>query len=325
MNQIAAQTESSLRAARAGAVYRVLDAAGVVRINGETRFDYLQRQTSNDMQLLKPDRALPNILTSPKGRILEIFTVLDEGNGYNLLTPPGRGEPLVEYFQKRIFFNDQVAVSDASQHWAQLELHGPEAAARLAAVTDLGHAPAPQEVIGGRFDGKPLKVIGKRGLGASLGFRLLLPIQAFNALLAALEGEGAEALDDEGAEILRLEAGLPAWGKEIKEDYTPLEVGLAERVSGDKGCYTGQEVLARQLTYDKVTKQLARLQFEQPVTSGAKVTVEGKTAGAVTSAVASPRLGPIGLAVLRRPYHIEGSELTVVDGEEEIGARVTAV
>jgi folate-binding protein YgfZ len=325
MNEITTQSESkSLQAAYEGAVYRILDGAGVVHISGDTRLDYLQRQTSNDMRRLAPTRALPNILTSPLGRVVEIFIVLDEGDAYSLLAPPGRGPLLAEYFRKRIFFNDQVTVSDASQGWAQVELHGPEAVALLKKVTSLSAAPELDGVAASLLDGKPLRAIGIRGLAADRGFRLLLPIQALNALRTVLEEEGAVALDERDAEILRVEAGLAGWGTEIKEDFTPFEVGLEAWVSADKGCYTGQEVLARQVTYDKITRQLVRLKFEQAVHPWAKLVAEGKAIGEVSSVVRSPHLGFIGLAVVRRPHHAEGGQLTGVVGDEEFVAGVMA-
>jgi tRNA-modifying protein YgfZ len=118
-------------------------------------------------------------------------------------------------------------------------------------------------------------------------------------------------LSDAEYEILRLEAGLPAAGHELTEEYTPLETGLEQLVSTSKGCYTGQEVLARQVNYDKVTRHLAGLRLKAEVPAGSSVTSEGKPAGIITSIAISPRLGPIALAVLRRPYHEPGTAVSV--------------
>ncbi len=118
-------------------------------------------------------------------------------------------------------------------------------------------------------------------------------------------------LSPDSRHILRVEAGLPAAGAELSEEYTPLEAGMEHAVSGDKGCYPGQEVLARQVTYDKVTQRLVGLKLSEPVTPGKRLLAEGKPAGVVTSAAVSPRFGAIALGVVKRPHHEVGTRLEV--------------
>jgi len=118
-------------------------------------------------------------------------------------------------------------------------------------------------------------------------------------------------LTPEEYHCMRVECGQPAPFSEWTEDYTPLEVGLEWAVSDRKGCYTGQEVLARQVNYDKITRQLVGLTLQAGPPSAAQVQAEGKTIGVVTSSVISPRFGPIALAVLRRPYHAPGTAVLV--------------
>ena len=90
-----------------------------------------------------------------------------------------------------------------------------------------------------------------------------------------------------------------------------MESGLAWACADNKGCYTGQEIIARQLTYDKVTKTLVGLVADQPLAAGDEVTAEERTVGSVTSAVFSPHLQRyLGLAVIKRPYN---ADATVVD------------
>jgi folate-binding protein YgfZ len=108
-----------------------------------------------------------------------------------------------------------------------------------------------------------------------------------------------------------MEAGVPGPGAEISEAYTPLEAGLAHLVADNKGCYTGQEVLARQTTYDKVTRRLAGIKLKALVAPGAEVLAAGKPAGVITSAGSSPRFGPVALAILRRPHHEPGTSVEI--------------
>jgi folate-binding protein YgfZ len=133
-------------------------------------------------------------------------------------------------------------------------------------------------------------------------------------------------LQDQTYQILRVEAGIPAPRAELTEDYTPLETGLGWAVAEGKGCYTGQEVIARQLTYDKVTQHLVGLRLNRSAQPGKRVWAEGKPAGAVTSAVHSPRFGEIALAIIKRPHHQAGTLVHAGDTEaQSIPATVTSL
>jgi folate-binding protein YgfZ len=116
-------------------------------------------------------------------------------------------------------------------------------------------------------------------------------------------------------DILRSEAGIPTGGQELIDEYTPLEAGLGWTISNNKGCYTGQEVIARQISYEKVTRHLAGLRLERPAQSGENLysPEEDHQVGKITSAAISPRLGPLALAILRRPFDEPGRRVTLGD------------
>jgi folate-binding protein YgfZ len=142
--------------------------------------------------------------------------------------------------------------------------------------------------------------------------RLLAPVEVVGAIQTFLAGAGAVQLSDDEYEIWRIEAGLPAVGAELSEEYTPLEAGLEAAISSTKGCYTGQEVIARQITYDKVTQQLCGLRLERSARPGERIwTMDGTPVGKVTSAATSPRFGEIALGVVKRPHHQPGADLKV--------------
>lgn len=308
------------RAAKEGAVFRPLPAAGYLRLSGGDRMDFLQRQTTNDVSALRGGRALMDVLTSPTARILDVFELILEDEHIGVLTQPGRGEGLASYLRGKVFFMDDVAIEDASEEIVQVELDGPHAADVL---TRLGAEQVPEqgELVEERINDAAVRIIGQAGL-AGTGYRLLIPAAQADEVEAALRGVGAVRLSDAVYEVLRVEAGLPAVGAELSEDYTPLEVGLSDAVSLSKGCYTGQEVLARQVNYDKVTRQMAGLALEQPVPPGSALRAEGRPAGAVTSVAESPVHGWIALAVVKRPHDEPGSELTVRTDDQEIRATV---
>jgi folate-binding Fe-S cluster repair protein YgfZ len=92
-----------------------------------------------------------------------------------------------------------------------------------------------------------------------------------------------------------------------------LETGLEWAVAGGKGCYTGQEVIARQMTYDKITQHLVGLHLGNSARPGQRIWADGKPVGIVTSAVRSPRFGEIALAIIKRPHHQAGTLVRVGD------------
>lgn len=305
-------------AAREGvAFWRVPDPGWLV-IAGDDRADFVQRQTTNDVRRLGPGVALPTVLTSATARILDVWRLVMDGAAIGVITLPGRGAATARYLQRRIFFMDKVTVTDASDSLAQIDLIGPGAVDALAAL-GLPEAPAPDAVAEIEGPGETVRAIGQSG-ALGLGWRLLVPRAALDALENRLAEAGARPLTASAYEVVRVEAGLPAAGRELIDAYTPLEIGLRAAVHEAKGCYTGQEVIARQITYDKITRQMVGLRLDRPVQPGAAVQVEGRGAGEVTSAVASPRFGPIALAVIKRPHFTPGTGVTVsAEGEPARG------
>jgi folate-binding protein YgfZ len=276
---------------------------GWLRIQGEDRAAFLQRQTTNDVGLLQVGRPLVTVLTSPTARIIDVLILLHEENEIGVITLPGYVEKTARFLRGRIFFMDKVTVIDNSANWAQMELIG-EQASEMAAALCVG-----KEFEGARYLSLPPTL--------SLGYRLLLPRQAVPVARSALAAAGWVEISAEERHILRVEAGLPAPHSELTEEYTPLEVGLQFAVSSTKGCYTGQEVIARQITYDKVTRRLRGVRLSAPAPVGARLWAEdGAFAGELTSFAQSPRFGAIGLAVIKRPYDETGTKLQIGENLE---------
>ncbi len=297
------------QAALEGAAF-IESSAGILRISGETCLDYLQRQTTNDIRLTQNSQVLLTVLTSPTARILDVFYMLRNGeNSFDLITMPGRAADLLKYLKSRIFFMDRVTVADASQEYIQVDVCGPRAAETISAM-GLQGVPAHGTLMTGKiFGGETLAFAQNEHLG--LGYRLIAPSAGKQELIASLQSCGAVPLEPEVFEILRVESGLPAAGHELTEEFTPLETGLESAISTAKGCYTGQEVIARQINYDKVTRRIAGLRLEVIVPEEAAIQADGKPAGKISSTAVSPRFGPIALAVLRKPYFEAGTRVAI--------------
>lgn len=278
--------------------------AGVLLLQGEDRADFLQRMTSNDIKRLGVGESCVTVLTSPTARTLFVFTVVCREHEFWLLPARGETTPLERHLRSNIFFMDKVTLRNLSADWQRMRWMGPTA-------TDL----LPQfgfesPLADDRWQTKAETVLLRQEKYDIPGYELLVPANAETTMLQRLTAAGVVMLtDDEAYTARRIALGRPAPGAELTNEYSPLEAGLAWACAENKGCYTGQEIIARQITYDKVTKTLVRLRSDQPLTVGATVLAEGKDVGTITSAA---RLAaPLALAILKRPYNTVGSQLTV--------------
>lgn len=310
------------QAALEGAAYAPRLTVGCLTIADHDHLDFLQRQTTNDLRLLNKGRSVLTVLVSPIARILDVLRLVKQEEEILALTLPGHSENTFQYLQRRIFFNDRVRLSDASQEYCQIDLEGPEMPNALKSL-EISQEPKLDDVIAAEYKDIPVIAIGQRGI-AGLGVRLITPAAAANNIEHALLASGTVKLSQESYNILRVEAGLPAAPAELSEEYTPLEVGMDYTVSDSKGCYPGQEVIARQITYDKVTRKLVGMKLEAPAQPGMRLLAEGTPVGEVTSAALSPRFGPIALGVVRRPHHEAGMRLQV-NVEERIRVEIVGL
>ena len=269
--------------------------------------------TTNTVAALRPGQACVTVLTSPTARIVQVFTVAlpaGEPDALWLLPAPGETAALERHLRGQIFFMDKVRVANRSADFARLRLMGPGATAGLAALGfDVTQA-------------ADSAVLEQAGLLAVVqqeydlpGVELVVPAERVDAVAEALQQAGAVHLTDGRAcHARRVELGRPAPGAELTGEFNPLEVGLAWACAENKGCYTGQEIIARQVTYDKVTRMLVGLRSAAPLAVGAQLTVDGRDVGAITSAAWSPALeAHLALAVVKRPHTAAGTVL-LADG-----------
>lgn len=299
--------------------YFLLPEPGCLRFDGEDRYTFLNRQTTNNVNLLQPIKSMTTILSSPTGRILDVLILIDRGEHIMALTLPAHRSNTFRYLRNHIFFMDKVNLSDISNELVQISLDGSKADQTLGAL-GLETPRERDEVVEANFQGSPLLILEKPGL-VGRGFVLLAAAEKQTKLTQSLQEVGAINLSPESHNILRVEAGLPGADAELSEAYTPLEVGMEQAVSGNKGCYPGQEVIARQITYGKVTQQLAGFRLETPLETGASLYADDKPVGKITSTAVSPRYGLIALGVVKRPYHQVGTVLYAQAGQIDHPAR----
>jgi len=312
--------------AKSGAMFSLIEGAELLYISGADRINFLQRQSTNDLNSLKAGSIIQTVLTSPTARILDVlmvFTTTDEQT-LCVLPLPDRVLRTEKFLKSRIFFMDKVTVKRAEDAFVHFELDGPFAAEKLqAANLAIETIPLPGEIKRLELAGFPAHLLRENLQNTK--FRLLLPPDGKDQAMRILERNGFILIDEAERELMRIEAGIAGEKNELTEEFTPLETGLQGIISSNKGCYTGQEIIARQITYDKITRGLVGLHLQSAVQTGNPVMADGKPAGVVTSAAISPTFGPIALAVLKRPFYDTGAEICVQVEMKEVSGRVSAL
>lgn len=239
---------------------------------------FLQGQLTQDVKAMSPGEVRPAAGLTPKGRILFLARVLALPDTLRLLVPFDAREVILAHLKKYVIFQ-KAAIADRSSEFTLIGLYGP----RAAGITAPGGA----------------ILLPREGEFAA---EALVPSERLEDFERILAGAGAAKVTESTAEVLRVEAGRPRFGSDVDDSHFPDEVGLDAAISTTKGCYVGQEIVARTRTYGRVNRRLVGFRFpDGPVAAGALLkrpeeTEPGKIEqGRVTSAVVSPVFGAIGL------------------------------
>ncbi len=286
---------------------------GRIRLLGRDRAALLQRLTTNDVESLSPGDGTRTVLINHNARILDLLTVYALPEHLLVVSNPGQGPNFARFLGARIFFNDQITVDDTSAETLQWIICGPRAAALLAEQTSVDPHDWPLHHIQAASIGAAAVWLARSMPLAGAAYTLFARREAEDALRSAFAA--VPALDAASYDVLRVEQGYPAARHELSTEYIPLETGLHDAVSFSKGCYTGQEIIARMESRNRLAKRLMGLRFDRDGASGALLS-DGKEAGLITSTVVSPRLGPIGLGYVRTAYATPGTRLSTADGTQ---------
>ncbi|MDX6636072.1 MAG: hypothetical protein QOF06_2275 [Solirubrobacterales bacterium] len=287
---------------------------GLLVVGGAEAAEYLQGQLTNDIEALEPGEGAYAALLDRKGHMQADMRVVRPGEGPELwldLEPEGLSAANRHLQMYKV--GREVEVTDASGQHALVSLIGPRA------VEIAGSAPLPENFC------EAVTVGGAQCLavGTAAGVDLIVPAAERERVRDALLAAGAVEVSAEAAEILRIEAGRPRFGAEMGTETMPAEASIVEQaVSFTKGCYIGQETVARLHYKGKPNRHLRGLRFSAPAAPGAPLRLGEKEVGTVGSAAISPALGPVGLAILRREAE---PGATVAVGEDGVTAEVVAL
>lgn len=313
MSMLTSQLTGVMAAARTSAVIFDRTVEGRLRALDRDRIDLLHRMSTNDLTGMTAGEARRTVLTTAIGRMVDVLWVLHRGETALCLSGPGMAGAVRKWLAGHTFYNDRVKYEEASNDLTQFGVYGPRAGAVL---TTVANGAAGLEA--NRFVERDQAIVLRGHPFGALGYTVIAPRDQAEALWGQIVAAGAVAGDEAAYQALRLARGEPQAGREITEAYIPLEANLWSVVSFSKGCYIGQEIIARMESRGKLARRLMGLRLAGPVAEGAEVCgADGAVVGVVTSAGDVPDLGPLALAYVKAGIAAAGVRVRVggVEGE----------
>ena len=288
---------------------------GRLKVSGTDAIDLLNRLSTNNLDDLQVGQVEGTVLTTNKGRIIDLLFVVRQEDHLLVVTGPETRERVAEWIDFYTFIED-VVVEDVSERTAMLSVAGRKVAEVLPQLSGLPLSDSAHISICG------IEVLALHTeMAGIVGYDFIVSTDEAAALREALINVGAVPVGSHVTEILRVRYGFAEYGGELHEDFNPLEAGLKDYISFNKGCYIGQEVVARLNTYDKVQKHLMCLSLaagdapELP----APLVLDGRQVGTLTSAVeALDGDRAHGLGYVRKAHAQEGARLFTESGVEVV-------
>lgn len=290
---------------------------GLLKLSGDDKVRFLHNQSTNDFQRLKPGQGCDTVFVTSTARTIDLATAYMTEDAVLILVSPNRRQQLMEWLDRYIFPMDRVELKDISGENAIFSLIGPESDSVLEQLSDERPTEetyaSHQELL---LNGLNVRVAVGNGL-ALPGYNLIVSATNAAKVWQALIEAGAMPMGDRIWEQLRIEQGRPVPDHELTDDYNPLEAGLWQTISFDKGCYIGQETIARLNTYKGVKQQLWGVRLQSPVEPETVVMVGEEKVGKLTSFTQTDS-GVFGLAYIRTKAGGKGLKVKVGDTEGEV-------
>ncbi len=290
---------------------------GLLKITGEDRLRYLHNQSTNDFEKLQPGQGCDTVFVTSTARTLDLATAYVTEDAVLILVSPNRREQLLTWLDQFIFPFDKVELTDISAYLAIFSLIGEQSetilskiASKAISLEEIG------EHITVNIADVPVRIARGSGL-ANSGYTLIVDYDRADLVWSKILGMGAIPFGDRLWENLRIQQGRPVPDRELTEDYNPLEAGLWGTISFDKGCYIGQETIARLNTYNGVKQKLWGISLSQPVAPNTSITLEDSKVGVLTSYGNTP-CGHFGLGYVRTKAGGEGLQVKVGEAQGEL-------
>ena len=291
-------------------------------LTGDDRASFLHNLSTNDIKGLAAGSGCEAFLLNARGHVLGHVFVVCRPQSLVLETVPGQEEPLLAHFNRYVI-REKVELRPRTAEWGELLLAGPRAVELLSAL--LG-APPPAERLANietPWRGLPLTIV-RVELTQPGGYLVFYPQGAGATVADALAALGAVGCSAAAFEAARIEAGFPWYGRDITDKTLPQEVARDRlAISFKKGCYIGQETVARIDALGHVNKLLVGVRFNSAdvPSTGVELRSSSEVVGQITSAAYSPRLGStLALAYVRRGSDRAGVKLESAFGSAEVVA-----
>jgi folate-binding protein YgfZ len=302
-----ADLQEAYEAAHSSAVVVDRGDLGMLKFTGKSRLDLINRMSTQDVLALLPGQGTATVLTTDIGRIIDRLLLYADQDAVYCVTGEGHSTEIAAYLRRFVFYMDDFQVEDLSANTAVLAVYGSLAGQRLSALFDDVDLPVHHWRRAGL--GEASVYLHRTDDVAGDGYFVTCHEQLRPALEQALVEASLTPAGEDAFEYLRIESQLPRFGRELTLDYIPLEAGLWSDVSFDKGCYTGQEIIARLESRGRLAKRLVRLTAGEPLSAGAELIAGQKSAGTITSAAEGPA-GAQALAYVKTAILEQGEPLS---------------
>lgn len=322
------EIEEEYSAARRSAVVMERPYFGHLHITGRDHADLLHRLTTNELRFLKTGEGQINVFANEKGRIIDRVILHKFSDSVRLITSPSNDKKVADWIEKYIFTED-VKVENLTSVVTTISVFGPECpqllgnvfSADLSGRSDRHHRET-------NWREQTIVVSRTNELGIP-GFDITVAINQATELWEELIAKGKQfaliPMGELAYQTLRIEAGWPTYGIDFDEEINPHEAGMLSFINFNKGCYIGQEVIARLDTYDKVQKHLMGVILEGKVSPKSKdpILVESQEAGYITSVCFSIGMQrEIALGYVRTKFANDGTEVQVGSAETACSGRL---
>ncbi|MBH8560968.1 folate-binding protein YgfZ [Nostoc sp. CENA67] len=306
---------AAIQAATAGVAVCDRSFWGRIRVSDDDRLRFLHNQSTNDFQSLKPGQGCDTVMVTSTARTIDLVTAYVLDDAVLLLVSPSRREFLMQWLDRYIFFADKVQLADVTDETATFSLVGPDSDT---VIEKLGAGAIIGQPYGNHISVDDIVVAVGSGL-ATVGYTLILPASNKQKVWSQILELGAVELSDRAWETLRILQGRPAPDLELTDDYNPLEVGLWQTISFNKGCYIGQETIARLNTYKGVKQYLWGIRLSAAAEIGSAIAIADEKVGKLTSYTETPE-GHFGLGYIKSKAGGIGLKVQVGETEGEIVA-----
>jgi folate-binding protein YgfZ len=300
---------------------------GRIEVAGSEATQFLNGLITNDVKALAENAWMRAAFPNAQGRLVAEARVLKIANDRFLFDTESQTHERVLKTLERFTLAGDFRVTDLTAELMQLSLQGARSAQVLrATLGDAATRVEPERIFTTRWNDTALYLI-RATHTAEKGFDLFVNSERAPALFDALTKAGARPVGFDALETLRIEAGIARYGVDVDETNVVLEAPLDDAVSFNKGCYIGQEIIARIHWRGHVAKKMTGLSFDGRVEIGSEDKVripDGKEIGRVTSATFSPKLNrTIALGLIKYDYLAPGTNVLVHSGERDLSAQVT--